>query len=454
MSDMLAGEIIIHPSRMTNLLALLILAAAPPPVEISTLVVPIRADLGALSAVVETHVPKQGGDSEVHKGITVEYDVVRDPIVLRMIGPGLHATTVARYSLQACRGRFPCLSCGLREPRREAQISLHSKLEWDAAWRIRSTTRALPVHYPKRCEVTWFDFDITRRYIAPEVEKQLAIAARTIDRNVPRLASIRPQAEQIWSSLQTPFELAPRTWLVLEPVSVTLTPIVGQDLVATSTLTLHAKTRVVVGNQPAASATSLPPLRVAPSSGEGLRVPFDLELPYDDASRLASAEFAGKTYKVSGRDLRVESIRILPGANGKLMLEAAIDYRGGRLRSYRGLVWLEGAPQFDAATSSVIVPDLDYTLERRRRNPFLRIVERAVHLGVRAQLRDNARFPLAPRIDEVRAEIGRALTRRLAPNVFLRGRADAIQPVSVTPLEKTMSIRIVATGAAEIAITR
>lgn len=423
-----------------------------PQVEISTIVVPIRADLGALTAVVETHVPKSGGDSEVQNGITIDYDVTRDPIVLRMIGPGLHATTTARYSLQACRGRFPCISCGLGEPRREAQITLHSKLEWDGAWRIRSTTRPLPVHYPRKCEVTWFDFDITRRYIAPEVEKQLAIAARTIDRNVPQLTSIRPQAQQIWSSLQTPFELAPRTWLVLEPMSVALTPIAGQGMVATSTLTLQARTRVVVGNKPATTSTPLPPLRVAAPAASGIRIPFDLELPYEDASRLASAEFAGKTYKVDGRDLTVESIRILPGAKGKLMIEASIDYRGGRLRNYRGLVWLEGTPRFDPATSSVIVPDLDYTLERRRRNPFLRIVERAVHVGVRAELRENARFDIGPRINEVRAEIGRALTRNLAPNVLMRGRADAIQPVSVTPLAETMSIRIIATGVAEVEI--
>lgn len=440
---------------MTSLFAFLILAATAPPAEVSTIVVPIRADLGALTAEVEARVPKSVKDSEVQSGVTIDYDVLRDPIVLRMIGPGLHVTTTARYSLQACRGRFPCISCGIREPRREAQITLHSKLVWDASWRIRSTTTPLPVDYPKRCQVTWFDFDITRRYIAPEVDKQLAIAARTIDRNVPELASIKPHAQQIWSSLQTPVELAPRTWLVLEPVSLALTPIAGDRMIATSTLTLQAKTRVVIGNKPATTHVPLPPLTVVNTSPHAsTRVPFDLELPYEDASRLASAELAGKTYKVNGKDLIVESIRILPGAEGKLLLEAAIDYRGGRLRSYRGLVWLEGTPRFDAASSSVIVPDLDYTLERRRRNPFLRLAERAVHVGLRDELRSRARFAIGPRLDELRAEIGRALTRRLAPSVMMRGRADAIQPVSVTPLPAAMTIRIVATGAAEVEIRK
>ena len=149
-----------------------------------------------------------------------------------------------------------------------------------------------------------------------------------------------------------------------------------------------------------------------------------------------------------------ESIRLAPSTNGKVLIEASIDYRGGRLRNYRGLVWLEGTPRFDAATSSVIVPDLDYTLEKRRHNPFLRLAERAVHLSLRARLRDEARFPLGPRIDAMRAEIGRALTRKLASNVLLRGRVDAIQPISVTPLPAAMVIRSVATGAAEVEIKR
>ena len=32
-----------------------------------------------------------------------------------------------------------------------------------------------------------------------------------------------------------------------------------------------------------------------------MRVPFDLELPYDEASRLATRDYAGKTYQVNGK---------------------------------------------------------------------------------------------------------------------------------------------------------
>lgn len=394
--------------------------------------------------------PKSFDDRTTERGIDVRYEIAREPLELNMIGAGLHATTTVKYAMEACRGRFPCVSCGFGEPRRVAEVALQTKLEWDASWRIRSTTRPLQVSYPRRCEVTWFDIDITRRFVAPVVNEQLAIAARTIDRNVPALASIKPHAEQIWSALQTPVEIAPRTWLTLEPSELSLTPITGSGLHVTSTLSLRALTRVVVGAKPAIARKPLPALRVAPATPGGLRVPFDLELPYAEASQVATREVAGKTYRVNGKPLAIESLALQPAANGKVSIEATIDYRGGAMRNYRGAVFLEGTPRFDAATSTVLIPDLEYSLDPKRRGLLLRIAERAAHDSIRDRLREHARFPIGPRIAAVRGEITRALNRTLAPGVLLRGQAEAIQPVSVTPLAEVLVVRAIATGRAEV----
>ena len=426
---------------------------APPPPEASTIIVPIRASLAPLLPEIETRVPNTFADKARERGIDIRYEVARDPLRLNMIGSGLHAKTTVRYALEACRGRFPCVSCGFREARREADIALHTKLEWDPSWRLRSTTRLLPVNYAKPCEVTWFDIDVTKRFVAPVVEEQLTAAARIIDRNTPGLASIRPHAEQVWTSLQTPVELAPRTWLVLEPAEVTLTPITGSGTTITTTLALRAMTRVVVGEKPVVARKPLPALQSgAAGSHPAVRVPFDLELPYSDASRLIAKETLGKTFKINGKPLTIESIRLAPAPNGKVLIEASIDYRGGGLKNYKGLIFLEGTPRFDVATSSIVIPDLDYSLDPKRRGFLVRIAERAAHDNIRTRLRSSARFPLGPRVNAMRDEITGALTRRLAPGVALRGRADALQPVSVTPLAHVLLLRMIATGTAEVQI--
>lgn len=420
--------------------------------EVSTIPVPIRLNLGSLSPEIERRVETTFDGIANERGIDIEYKVARDPIRLFMIGGGLHASTTVRYAMQACRGRFPCVSCGIREPRREAAITLHTKLDWDPSWRLRSHTVLLPVDYPKPCAVTWFGIDITRRFIAPVVEQQLGAAAKIIDRNTPATTNIRPHAEQIWTALQTPFELAPRTWLVMEPLDVALTPITGAGSVATSTLSLRALTRVVVGERPAMARKPLPSLRVAPATSGDVRIPFDLELPYAEASRIATRDYAGRTVQVNGRPLKIESLRIGPSRDGRVSVEAAIDYRGGVMRNYRGLVFLEGTPRFDAATSTIVVPDLDYSLDPRRRGLFGRVVEKTSHETIRQRLRESARFDLGTRIAEMRAEVTRALTRPLAAGAMLRGRVDAIEPLSVTPLANGISVRVVATGVAEVTL--
>jgi hypothetical protein len=422
--------------------------------EPSTIVVPIRASLAPLGPQIEERVPKAFADKVRERGIDVRYEVARAPIHLEMVGAGLHSFTTMKYAMEACRGRFPCISCGFGEARRIVDVRLHSTLTWDPAWRLRSTTRPLPVYYAKRCQVTWLGIDITRRFVAPVVEDQLLETARTIDRNTPALTNIRPRAEQIWMALQAPVELAPRTWLVLEPNDVALTPISGKGSMVTSTLLLRAQTRVIVGEKPIAKRRPLPPLKTVAAGSQPaiVRVPLDLELPYEEASRLATRDFAGKTYKVNGRQLTVESIRLASAQNGRVLMEAKIDYRGGALRNYRGLIFLEGTPRYDPATTSIIVPDLDYSLDPKRRGFFSRIAERAAHLSIRQRLRESARFDLAARFAGLREEVTRGLTRQLGTGVQLRGRADAIEPANVIALEQVISIHVIATGQAEVVI--
>jgi hypothetical protein len=221
-----------------------------------------------------------------------------------------------------------------------------------------------------------------------------------------------------------------------------------------TTLALRANTRVVVGEKPSVTQRPLPALRSGAPRGGVMRVPFTLELPYEEASRIATRDYAGKTVRVDGKPLTIESIRVAPSANGRLLVEATIDYRGGALRNYKGVVFLEGTPRFDAATSSVVVPDLDYSLDPKRRGVLARIAERAAHDSIRSRLRESARFALAPRIAEIRAEMNRALTRQLAPGVQLRGRTDAIEPNAVRPLPHGITMEIVATGSAYVELSR
>jgi Domain of unknown function (DUF4403) len=437
-------------------------AFPPPPAELSTIVIPIRASLAPLLPQLESQVPKSLAKTDAYeldprKQFGMKYRVVRDPIALNMIGGGIHVTTTVHYALEGCRRTekpfsneivmWPCLSCGFGEPMRDASISLSSHLDWDASWRLRSSTRAMPVDFSSNsCRVTFANIDITDWKIAPIINEQLRQALKTIDANTPKLTNIRPTAEQVWSALQSPVAIAPRTWLVMEPVDVSLGPITGSGLSVNSMLTLRARTRVVVGERPPVAPKPLPALRVSPQANSGIRIPFDVELSYDEASRLITENFGKRKYE----GVAVDSIRLGPAAEGRVSIELNVDYRASAFRHYNGPVYLEGTPLFDAATRTVSLHNLEYTLQSRRKNLFVRIADRFAHDTLRAQLARTARWSVAPQIDSIRDEITRAVTRPLAPGVMMRGRVDAIEPGSVALATSGIVVHALATGSAEV----
>jgi hypothetical protein len=441
--------------------------APPPPAELSTIVIPIRTSLAPLLPQLEAQVPKSiekldAYELDPQKQFGMKYRVVRDPIALNVIGSGIHAMTTVHYSLEGCRRTqkpfgqeivmWPCISCGFGEPMRDAWISLSSHLDWDANWRLRSTTRAQPVDFSsKRCQVTFANIDITDWRIAPIVNDQLRQAVKTIDANTPKLTNIRPIAEQVWSSLQAPVLIAPRTWLVMDPADVALGPITGSGLSLTSVLTLRARTRVVVGERPPVTPRPLPALRVAQEGNGGIRVPFDVEVPYEEATRLMMENFANRTYE----GVAVRSIRLgaSPAANGRVSIEIDVNYHASFLKHYSGLVFLEATPVFDPATRTLTLTNLEYSLDPHRRNPFLRIADRVAHDQLRATLANAAHWSVAPQIDALRDEIARAVTRPLASGVVMRGRVEAIEPGAVVLDPKGIVLHVLATGSAEVEIS-
>jgi hypothetical protein len=449
----------------------LMLSAQTPPAdapELSTIVMPVRTSLQPLLPLLEAQVPKSaakvnGFEMDREQRFGVQYRVNRDPIAINLQGSGAHVTARLHYALQGCRrtvnpltgsvSMFPCLSCGFQEPMRDAEILLDSHLQWDPQWRIRSTTKARPVDFTRRCGVTMFHIDITGRFLAPRVQEQLDEVVRTIDHNTPLLTNLRPSAQQVWTALQTPVEIAPQTWLVLEPADVALEPIHGSGLTVTTVIALTARTRVVLGPRPVIAMRPLPSLRPASGSTAGLRIPADIEVSYEAASRMLTEQFAKKTYATGNGPLTIEAIRLAPSATGRLSIEAVIDYRGGMLRHYHGSVFLDGLPRFDATTSTLFFTDLEYSLDPKRRSLFLRMTDRFVHDAVRTQLRNNARWSIAPQIEEMRGAIERGMARPLATGARLTGHVTSIAPLSLTPRSDVLALRVLASGTAEIELT-
>jgi len=430
----------------------------PPPPEISSIVVPIHASLASIRPLIEQQVPKgatkmDAFDLDPTQRFGVKYNVQRDEIALNMQNAGLHVSTRVHYAIEGCfnaRGHmFPCASCGFGEPMRELTIELQSRFDWASNWTLQSKTTPRPVDFGIPCRPLGINIDWKLQSL---IQDQLQDVAKSIDRNTPKLAAIRPNAQQVWSSLQAPFAIGPKTWLVIDPTDVALAPIRGSGLNVTSALILRAHTRVIVGEKPVMNAKPLPPLRTATSTDDAIRIPFDVEIPYSEVSRLLTSQFGKRTYKIEGGTLGVDTIEISAGTNGKMNVAAAIDYRGGHLKKYHGVVYLDGIAKFDPTSSRVVIEDLEYSIDPKRHG-ITRALDRIAHEAVRARLRDSAKWPVTDDVASLKNEIERGVTRQLAPGVNLRGHVDSIEPVSATPTSTGLVIRVTAVGRAEVELT-
>lgn len=388
----------------------------------------------------------------------VKYRIQRDQIRIGMRGSLLRSTTTFRYGLTGClrtrtsirsatHAMWPCVSCGMNEPLREAAAVLDSRIWFDSSWRIRSETTAQPVVLRDDCSVTLLNIDVSRWKVAPFIDDQLQQTARTIDARIAADTTLQRQVESVWKTLGTPMEIAPRIWLSIAPEAIALGALSGEGSAVTTTLDLRARPSIVVGTKPAASALSLPsPGQAQP--GSGLEVGFQTILPFSEAASLLERQFARPA--ASTHPFRISNVAMKSGRTDEVIFtaRAAFDQPlGGR---YDGPITLRGRPSFDASTQTIYVADLDYSLDA----PGLRsrIADLVLHGQFRNRLEAAARWPIGPRIEQLRRELDAALKRPVSPAVQLSGNIASVRVLDLEVGSGRFVIPAIASGTLKVTL--
>jgi hypothetical protein len=391
-------------------------ASSLKPQQASTIVIDLAIPIEPLARQVNDQVPlviERLDDFEMDESgrFGVKYRIHRDQIRMGMRGTLLRSTTTFRYGLTACvrtrtglRSRaytmWPCVSCGMNEPPREAAAVLDTRISVGSDWRVRSVTTAQPVVLRDDCSVTLLDIDISRWKVAPFINEQLEATAAAIDTRIAADTTLHQQVASVWRSLTTPLEIAPRVWLSIAPEDLSLGSLSGEGAVVNTTLGLRARPSIIIGSRPRAVERRLPAAG-AEQARSGLEVGFQAILPFPEAATLLESQF---TRSASGaHPIRMSNVRMSAGRGEEVIFtaDAAFDQPlGGR---YDGPITLRGRPSFVPSTQTIVVEDLDYRLEE----PGLRarIADLVLHGQFRERLAQAARWPVGPRIEAC----GRAL---------------------------------------------
>ena len=423
-------------------------AAVIPPAERAVVAVPVTIAMSRLLAQTDSVFPPTDSldrtkCSSIGGLVCHQYVYRRDTLDLSMTGDRLTLFTKLRFRGRvALPGVGGIASCGYEpEAMRRAEFRMATSLYWRTDWRLASRGTVMTPDILDPCQVTVLRVDATP-LMRRVVNGQVAKLRQQFDSIVPAVADLKPAADSLWRMLQKPFALdsAATIWLNMAPERASLAPLVGGRTAITTGLLMTARPRVVVGNKPPLAVKALPSLTLAGASS-GIHVPLDIELPFDALSQRATALLAGE---IAGKGITVRDVTVW-GVNDTAVVKVRIE---GRMS---GSLYLVGSVSYDAASRSVLIPNLRYTLESTSKMSSIKATLGAprIHHAL-DQATGHGRLAVGEQLDRFKAQLGAELNRELAPGVTLAGAINDVRIEHLYTTPTAFVLRVVFDGAASI----
>jgi hypothetical protein len=397
-------------------------ATAVPAAEPATIAIPVTISMAGLRARMDSLVPAtdsldRAKCSALGGFVCHQYVYRRDSVDLSMLGDRVTLFTALRFRGRvALPGVGGIASCGYDpEPMRRAELRLATTLYWRVDWRLASRSTMLAPSILDPCEVTVLHVDATPT-MKRILDGQLARLKAQFDSVVPAVADLRPVADSMWRAMLQPFALdsASTVWFAMSPDAVSLAPLSGtggRGGAVTTAIALSAHPRVVVGARPSTDARPLPTLTLAGKT-TGIHVPLDIQIPFDELGRRATALLSGE---VAGKGMTVGQISAW-GVGDTVVVKVGVQ---GRVS---GSLYLLGKISYDVPTRSVLISELRYTLESSSKMSSIKATIGAPRIrNALAAATGHGRLAVGDQIERLKSQLGDLLNRPIAPGVVLTG---------------------------------
>ncbi|HEY4218329.1 MAG TPA: DUF4403 family protein [Gemmatimonadaceae bacterium] len=426
-------------------------AVAPvPPIERATIVLPVTISMSTLLTRLDSVFPPSDSldrakCSAIGGLVCHQYVYRRDTLDVKMLGDRLTLFTRLHFRGRvALPGVGGIASCGYApEEMRRAELRFATNLYWRADWRLASRATVLAPNILDPCQVTLLKVDATP-LMKRVIDGQLANFKQQFDSIVPAVADLRPAADSMWRVMQRPFAVdsASTIWFNMSPDAASLAPLSGTGDAVNTAIVLTAHPRVMVGARPVIDVRPLPSLTLS-SATSGIHVPIEVELPFDELSKRATAALAGE---VAGKGITVNDIAVW-GVGDSVVVKVNIT---GRMS---GAVYLMGRVAYDTASRAVLISDLQYTIDSDSKMSSIKATLGAprIHRALAAAT-GHGRLAIGAQLDVVEQQLDAQLNRELAPGVSLSG---AVHDVRIDRLYSTPTafvLRVVFDGDAKVLV--
>lgn len=323
---------------------------------------------------------------------------------------------------------------GYKDTEFSIRLRLISKIGISPSWQVHSDTYVDSYDWITEPNVKVGTFKIPiKAMVSRLLNRNFEKISSAIDEQINGTIDLKKYAEVAWNLARQPVLLSKEydTWLVVQPSSVTMTPLLVSGNILRATIGVQAFTQTVtsVEKPTVPKASGLPQLQILDKVPGNFKIGLISLISYEEASRLASKNFSGKSYSfVKGQyTVQVTGIEMY-GQNERLVIK--VNLTG----SINGYIYLKGVPYYDPATQMLSLKDLDYDLDTK--NSIIRTANWLLQ-GKFSKMMENALvFPVGEQISSTRKIIQQLIKNyKVTDGIQLKGELSEIAPdrVYLTP---------------------
>ncbi|WP_338876369.1 DUF4403 family protein [Spirosoma sp. SC4-14] len=320
-----------------------------------------------------------------------------------------------------------------KETEFEIDLRFKTKFDLDTDWSAHTQTQADGYGWVRRPTVSVIGVNIPITNIVGRlIDKNLGTITKALDQQIRRNVDLRTPVLKAWNTLREPYLISEkyRTYLQVVPKRVLITPLRFEGRFIRATIGIEGYTLTTTGVKPdVRPVVSLPDLTVVSQVKDDFQIGLLSEASYQEAARIASEEFVGKSFSFSNDryNITITSMEMY-GQNETLIIKAGLK------GTINGDIYLRGRPYYDAQSQTVSLKDLVYDLDTKNilqrsaswllKGTFARTLEKQLTIPVGSQIADMHKL-LQDKLKN----------NQLAKGVVVNGHIDEIKPdqVYLTP---------------------
>lgn len=254
------------------------------------------------------------------------------------------------------------------------------------------------------------------------IEKAKSQLAAAIDDQVKSLIDLKGEINEAWKKMQNPILVSEehKTWLLMSPDSVRLTPLATIGNIIESTVIITAKPRLFMGQKPEShSNAALPNFQFTDNPrNQDFSIFLGSEIPFEEAERITRENIVGENYNYGKRKVKVEEISLY-GQGNKLVVKTNLS------GSYEGDVYLTGKPEYNDRKNEIVMKEVDFDFSSKK--TLMKTASWLFKGSLKKTIQDNLNFHLNENLEAAQKAIEFELENfDLGPGIKMVGNLNEI----------------------------